>query len=358
MKHISELAQILNNYFNWNKARITCLSEMVRGILAVKTVNLTQVASAFISGAKKFSSYRRMQRFFQLFSFDHSSIIRFILNRFPLSSKFMIVMDRTNWKFGKTPLNMLVVSIIYEEISIPLFWINLEKEGNSSAIERMYVIMKTIFSIGKSRIISVVADREFIGEEWVGWLCKNKIPFVIRVKENMLVERFENDKNPVSISSLFTRLKNTRKKYLKSIFFLKKNPVYLSASRSPFGELLVVITNQFNRKVLQRYKKRWCIETLFSCLKSRGFCLEETRLTGKKLEKLLFVVVIAFCWSYLVGIIENHKHPIPLKKHGRKSRSLFRLGYDILREALLKGMNSLRKYFKILEKNRLKGVRI
>lgn len=349
MKHISELSQILNKYFNWNKARITCLAEMVRGILATKTVNLTQVSTAFTAKVKKPSSYRRMQRFFQLFSFDHSAIIQFVLNCFPLSSKFMIVMDRTNWKFGKIPLNMLVVSIVYEGISIPVFWINLEKEGTSSAIERMYVITKTILSIGKKRITCLLADREFIGEEWIGWLYKNAIPFDIRVKGNMLVGRFENDKNPVSISSLFKHLQNARKRHLKKVFFLRMIPVYLSASRSPSGELLVVITNQFDKRALQRYKRRWGVETLFGCLKSRGFCLEETRLIGKKLEKLLFVVVIAFCWSYLLGILENYKHPIPLKKHGRKSRSIFRLGYDILRKALFKGMNSLRKYFKILK---------
>ena len=111
-----------------------------------------------------------------------------------------------------------------------------------------------------------------------------------------------------------------------------------------------------NRKIID--VNQWGIETLFGCLKSKSFCLEDTRLFGKKLEKLLFVVVIAFCWSYLIGIIENSKHPIPLKKHGRKSQSVFRLGYEILRAALFKGIRYLRKYFKIIEENQFRKVLI
>ena len=44
MKHINKLSEISNNYLKWNKARITCLSQILRSIIAVKTVNLSQIA--------------------------------------------------------------------------------------------------------------------------------------------------------------------------------------------------------------------------------------------------------------------------------------------------------------------------
>ncbi|EXB54335.1 iS4 family transposase ORF 2, partial [Acinetobacter baumannii 96512] len=42
--------------------------------------------------------------------------------------------------------------------------------------------------------------------------------------------------------------------------------------------------------------------TLFSCLKGRGFNLENTRLTDpRRVKKLIAVLAISFCWCYLTG---------------------------------------------------------
>ena len=349
MKCIKELSTTLSQYFPWNMARLDCLSQMIKGLIATKTVNLVQIATSFTSSSKNISSYRRIQRFFQKFSFQPIEVAPFVLRLFSLSRKFMIIMDRTNWKFGKTHLNLLVISIVYEGIGIPIFWINLAKAGSSSTMHRIQVIAKIICSIGKKRIDPLLADREFIGQEWMRYLIDSGIPFVIRMKGNMLVGKSKRDRYPVPLSSLFRHLSKKKRKYLKVPFFLSGLSLYFSASRSSKGELLIVATTKFDRHALNRYKRRWEIETLFHCLKTRGFNLEDTHLTGERIEKLLFVVVLAFCWSYLVGLKRHSVRTIPIKKHGRKSQSLFRYGYDLLRQALFKGIYYLKKYFKFLD---------
>ena len=74
MKHISELQKTLSHFFDWNKARLDCLAQILQALFAVRTVNLTQIAAAFQSSVKEASSYRRVCRFFTGFSFDISSI--------------------------------------------------------------------------------------------------------------------------------------------------------------------------------------------------------------------------------------------------------------------------------------------
>ncbi|MBI2786205.1 MAG: hypothetical protein HYX60_07855 [Legionella longbeachae] len=37
---------------------------------------------------------------------------------------------------------------------------------------------------GKNCIKGILADREFVGKDWFGWLLKEKIPFHIRIKNN------------------------------------------------------------------------------------------------------------------------------------------------------------------------------
>ncbi|EMU40221.1 transposase subunit, partial [Acinetobacter baumannii ABNIH23] len=48
---------------------------------------------------------------------------------------------------------------------------------------------------------------------------------------------------------------------------------------------LLVVSPQFNANAIQDYALRWEIETLFSCLKGRGFNLENTRLTDPRRVK-------------------------------------------------------------------------
>lgn len=88
-------------------------------------------------------------------------------------------------------------------------------------------------------------------------------------------------------------------------------------------------------EILSDYAKRWKIETLFSCLKTRGFCLEETHVTKKeRLEKLLALLSLAFCWAYIIGEWLARTDPLKIKKHGRLAKSLFRHGFDYLRGIL------------------------
>ena len=85
--------------------------------------------------------------------------------------------------------------------------------------------------------------------------------------------------------------------------------------------------------------------------------MEDTHMTApEKIEKLLFVLAIAFCWSYRLGVIKDAEEAIPRKTHGRLSKSLFRLGLDWLRSVILsieKKIDEFRKILKILNTCRL-----
>ena len=58
---------------------------------------------------------------------------------------------------------------------------------------------------GIERIRCLTADREFIGLKWFNWLKENKIPFCIRIRENICVS--SNSGNKVKVKELFKGLK-------------------------------------------------------------------------------------------------------------------------------------------------------
>ena len=95
---------------------------------------------------------------------------------------------------------------------------------------------------------------------------------------------------------------------------------------------MIVVSNQEFSSPLKLYRWRWGIESLFECLKTRGFRMEETHMIDPvKIEKLMFILAIAVCWAYKIGELQARKMPITVKKHGRKIKSIFRLGLDLIR---------------------------
>ena len=122
-----------------------------------------------------------------------------------------------------------------------------------------------------------------------------------------------------------------------------KHPLFVSVEhRKGAKEPMIVVSNREFSFPLKLYRWRWGIESLFECLKTRGFRMEETHMIDPiKIEKLLFILAIAVCWAYKIGELQARKAPITVKNHGRKLKSIFRLGLDLIRRALFREDESL-----------------
>ena len=141
MKHDSELRAILNDSFKWNKARITCFSKMLLALLSTRTINLNKIACSMLSNTEQISRYRRIQRFFANFAIDFDMIAGFIFKLFFVQGgRWYLTMDRTNWQWGKSNINILTLAVVFKGIAIPLYWELLDKKGNSDASERINII--------------------------------------------------------------------------------------------------------------------------------------------------------------------------------------------------------------------------
>lgn len=332
-----ELIAMLNAYFNWNKSRMSCFVGMLVSLIKVRTVNLTEIACGFQSQANRDSRYKRLKRFFKDFSIDFSHVAAWIIFFFNLNDEsLLLTMDRTNWRWGTKDINILMLSIVYQGIAIPLYWRLLPKRGNSNTTERIEIIERCIQQLGISKITGLLADREFVGNEWFSWLLRVGIHFCIRIKSNCITTNSRGLET--SIDALFYDLKPGEQRILQDKRKLWKSQVYLSGLRLSDGALLIVATDQLMEAPILYYAKRWEIECLFSCLKSKGFNFEETRMLQlDRIEKLLVLLTVAFCWAYKTGEWRHIQKAIKIKKHGRKAISYFRYGLDILRDIALNG---------------------
>jgi hypothetical protein len=71
---------------------------------------------------------------------------------------------------GQTPLNILVLGVIYKGTAFPLLWAILEKKGCSNTMERCALLDEFGRLFGFSSIAYLCGDREFIGKKWFSYL--------------------------------------------------------------------------------------------------------------------------------------------------------------------------------------------
>jgi hypothetical protein len=328
------LERTLAENVTWNKARINFLVKFIIALVQVKTVSLVQLSSVMPGRAKQDSHYKRCQRFLRFFDLPFAEVAQLVIKLLGIRPPFVISIDRTDWYLGTTPLNILMLSLVYKGVAFPLVWMVLEKKGCSDTAERIQLLEKYLELFGTESLSFVTADREFIGRDWFRYLRREKIPFRIRIKENLKVTNARGNKM-VSAKNLFRIQRAGVGVLLSGSRKVLGEEVALMGMRIPEGAYVIVASSAESDQILTDYALRWKIENLFGCLKSRGFCLEATHVTEReRLEKLLALLTVAFCWAYLAGQWLARSNPIKIKKHGRLAKSLFRHGFDYLRRKL------------------------
>lgn len=258
---------------------------------------------------------------------------KFIVSKFAMPKDgYTLAMDRTNWKFGKTHINLLVVGVVIEEMAVPIAWMALpqkNKRGNSNTIQRIEIMQQVLSIIPAKNIDVLTMDREFIGGRWLKWLDQQGVGFIARLNKNHKVNGVNAEKYH---KSPYSRKTSKVEVWGMKVFFGGKS---IQKGRDPY---LYVISNKYeSKKALRIYKKRWAIERLFSHLKKRGFNLEDTHMTDpRKLERLFGVITISFFVTYSLGKILATETKLNASE---KKKSIFRLGLESLMEMLCTNNN-------------------
>ena len=334
----NELVDLFQTRLGWNKSRVKCFVSCIFALCKVQTVCFHKLAQGFEVKAKVESKMRRIQRFFASFIIDSNVIARLIFTLLPEKPSYRLCLDRTNWKYGTANINILMISIAYQGMAIPIFWTMLPKRGNSNTQERRELIQRFIDLFGQDCIESFLADGEFIGDTWFNTLIQKHIPFYIRIRGNMWLTI--PGKKPTRAAWLFNSLPLNTSSHYHKIVCIDGQWVYVTGlkvlNRQGKIEFVVVATFKQDPLAMSKYRDRWQIETMFKAFKTGGFNFEDTHLTDpERIAKLVALICVAFIWVYLVGISRNRISPIKIKKHGRLANSLFKVGLVFVAHALL-----------------------
>ena len=334
------LSDTLSLHFALSKSRIATMAILIIGLVNSRTVNLSHLASQFPGEALHASNYRRLQRFFQYVRLDQADVAQIVKRMINLNRPVVLALDRTNWQVGSKQLNILMLAIVTRRFRVPLLWMIMDHRGNSNTLQRITLLQRYLDLFGASSIKILLADREFIGAQWMDFLNQNNVPFAIRVKSQMRVSL--KDGSTWSLKTL-TRRKRARTTihtwagWLQGLQTTPQTSLSFAAKQLANAEWLIVATNLSDPKeALRTYRKRWGIECLFADTKTRGFNLEDTHMSNlDKISTMLALLTLAIVWSYRCATQQMGLRAIKRKAHGRREKSWFRTGFDILRRWII-----------------------
>jgi hypothetical protein len=267
---------------------------------------------------------------FAFFSIEQVETARLVLKLLKIEPKYTIAIDRTEWQLGRSWVNVLLLSVTYKSLSIPVFWTVTGEKGCSDNEERKELLEKFIAEFGLETIRFVTADREFCSKEWLRFLREKQISYRLPIKASYQITNARGEL--IKASKLCRTLKINERLELKGRRKLWNHLVYAAVCRREDGDHVLVISSEQSGKILLEYGERWQIETLFGVLKTRGFRLEDTHLTEtERVSKLLSLLTIAVSWAILAGELEARQKLLKIKKHGNLEKSIFRLGFEVLR---------------------------
>ena len=242
---VTALSRTLRGHVDLGKSRLETLCMLVVGMVGARTVNLGHIASEAARGVQIASTYRRLQRFFQHVDLGPDWAAMIVASLVGSAAAWTLALDRTNWKIGARDVNFLVLAVVTRRFRVPLFWTLLDGPGNSATETRIALMMRYLAHFPVSTIRLLLADREFIGAEWLKFLNDNKIAFAIRLREDLRVTTEDGCE-----LTLFARLRLAR----RTQFFQARvgarddakasdAPLLNFAARRLDGEWLIVVSN-------------------------------------------------------------------------------------------------------------------
>jgi len=162
------LSEAVAKHIKLSATRRETLAWLTLQIMQQGTISSWRLATFVASMAQTDSVRRRFYRFFQFVRIDSALAARVVVDLLRLDGKpWVLLMDRTDWDFGQTTINILMISVTWKGIGIPLIWTLLPTAGNSNSAERTGLLDRLCATFKDIKIAALIGDREFIGDAWM-----------------------------------------------------------------------------------------------------------------------------------------------------------------------------------------------
>jgi hypothetical protein len=347
-----------------SKPLTNMLSLLIVCLLENNKAHISRLGESLaVNGPSEMACIQRIRRFLSNKKLSPSiTLVPLIRLMRPLLSKLpeiVLTMDRTDWGKRRKHINILSVAVSYKGRAMPLFWIVLNRKGNSSFEHWKQVLIPVIKGLQQMEWLSgkpiiVVADREFASPKLAEWL-KNTygVEATLRIKASMYTK--SENMPETKIAELIKKMGKGSQRVLHNQIITRDSTFKMNVIltwEEKYKEAMVVATT-FNDpyKANKVYGKRFGIEPMHKDWKTNAFCLENTRVTDpKRIETLLIPIAFAYILCVLEG--ERKEEAEEVIKPPKGKERMVGLFLNGLREISTKlrraGIKQFRIFIKIL----------
>lgn len=313
--------------------RLDTLSKIIFSIIHSGHSSLQKIGAGLSDDTDLESRVKKSKRFLDSKYTDHKSYFMPMITPFlhGLSNKGELVIAIDGSDVGKD-CTALMVSVVWKKRALPICWLVRKcKKGHLPVSAHLDVLttLKDILPTG-CRVV-LLGDGEFDSIEQqafckgVGW------QYVARTAKDTLVEG--SDGECYRLDSIRV-CNSTETVFMEDIFFTAKKYGLVNclvAYNKKERSCMYWVTNmEYGPDVIDYYKKRFSIETIFGDIKSRGFNIHRTKVGNpERINKLLIMVCIAFLIVFAFATFERRLSPHLgkiLRKDRVKDYSTFQIG--------------------------------
>lgn len=304
-----QLRKFSDLYSSYGLGAVKNVHLMLQLLLIGRTANLWKLKDyvGLVLGNEQVqpaSHYRRLIRFFDEFSANDKFLLdiqRRVLRVLCRLRFTHLLLDGTSWKRGGQKYHYMVLSVLAGGVAIPIYWKQLGKIGASNQEERQALLQEAL-ALFDFKGMTLLADREYIGQDWFNYLKSKGINFVIRLRFADYYEAV--DAAPGKTYQQMYDKCRTQGKFVRKHFHLAGQSYFISMRPNPKatpGDEVLIFLTQIRpvRKTIDQYVKRWRIECLFRHLKTNGFRLEEINLKPPPKSNLMMALL---CLAYALSI--------------------------------------------------------
>jgi hypothetical protein len=291
----------------FSPAHYILLEIIVRLLQSVRCVRLEVLAESIPLPILFESRRKKLQRFLSLPKLTietlwFPSVLHWIKQTFQTSKTLYLAIDRTSWG----PINLLIISLVWQRRGILLWCEPLNKSGSSSYAEQVDTLGKVLPALSDYKVV-VLGDREFCSVKLGQWLGKDGAYFCLRLKRNTEVQGPDTlpqqlqDLGLVPGQKLFlNNLQVTQNKGFGG-FNLAAKWKKRYRGFAP-DEAWFILTNLSDLETaIKSYQRRFSIEEMFRDFKQGGYCLEACNATGDRLVAIVILIAIAYTSAALEG---------------------------------------------------------
>jgi len=217
-------------------------------------------------------------------------------------------------------------------ISFPVKVIDLGSRGNSGYATRKELLEDVLEClrplIREERIeVTLMGDREFMGEKWEDFLAVNNLDYLLRVRRDYRLP------DGTTVEEIYSVLQEGKIEEVRLdgwrliVHRLKSAP----DRRDDCLALVTLDTENSARSLLKKYRRRWMIERGFFNMNTNGFEIKRTRIISTvRLEMLLYVMMFCYFLVMVIGMLKEQLFGRRIKKHGHRDTSIFLKGLRTL----------------------------